>query len=198
MYEAKVRPQLPLVPSSSPTRLSDPCPARSQILKAEFWQKGVNKSGAVGPHYFVHYKGWKQTCVGFSSASSSSSRSAARRRGSSTLTRRLSLPRSQLGRVGPRGAPLQVQRGGHPQAEGAHRGATRARRRRARGAQGGRARGQAQGGTDGGRPRRQYGGSSGRGGEGNWEGHEARARGRGGASAPFSLSLSPSHSSPPR
>ncbi|BGP44867.1 Esa1p-associated factor [Rhodotorula kratochvilovae] len=33
----------------------------AKILKAEFWQKGVNKSGAVGPHYYVHYKGWKQT-----------------------------------------------------------------------------------------------------------------------------------------
>ncbi|GAA5911555.1 hypothetical protein JCM8208_006872 [Rhodotorula glutinis] len=33
----------------------------AKILKAEFWQKGVNKSDAVGPHYFVHYKGWKQT-----------------------------------------------------------------------------------------------------------------------------------------
>ncbi|EGU13267.1 Chromatin modification-related protein EAF3 [Rhodotorula toruloides ATCC 204091] len=33
----------------------------AKVLKAEFWQKGSNKSGAVGPHYFVHYKGWKQT-----------------------------------------------------------------------------------------------------------------------------------------
>lgn len=41
-------------------------PACPQILKAEFWEKGKNKSGQVGPHYFVHYKGWKQTCVVFS------------------------------------------------------------------------------------------------------------------------------------
>ncbi|BGO92873.1 Esa1p-associated factor [Rhodotorula toruloides] len=33
----------------------------AKVLKAEFWQKGSNKSGAVGPHYFVHYRGWKQT-----------------------------------------------------------------------------------------------------------------------------------------
>lgn len=41
------------------------CPrSTEQILKAEYWQKGSNKSGAEGPHYYVHYKGWKQTCVG--------------------------------------------------------------------------------------------------------------------------------------
>ncbi|GAA5832288.1 hypothetical protein JCM11251_004308 [Rhodosporidiobolus azoricus] len=33
----------------------------AKILKAEFWEKGKNKSGQIGPHYFVHYKGWKQT-----------------------------------------------------------------------------------------------------------------------------------------
>lgn len=38
-------------------------PLLSQVLKAEYWQKGSNKNGAEGAHYFVHYKGWKQTCV---------------------------------------------------------------------------------------------------------------------------------------
>ncbi|GAA5864517.1 hypothetical protein JCM3774_005152 [Rhodotorula dairenensis] len=33
----------------------------AKVLKAEYWQKGSNKNGAEGPHYFVHYKGWKQT-----------------------------------------------------------------------------------------------------------------------------------------
>ncbi|GJN91680.1 hypothetical protein Rhopal_004703-T1 [Rhodotorula paludigena] len=33
----------------------------AKILKAELWQKGSKTNGAVGPHYFVHYKGWKQT-----------------------------------------------------------------------------------------------------------------------------------------
>ncbi|GAA6036914.1 hypothetical protein JCM8097_006351 [Rhodosporidiobolus ruineniae] len=33
----------------------------AKILKAEFWEKGKNKSGQTGPHYFVHYKGWKVT-----------------------------------------------------------------------------------------------------------------------------------------
>ncbi|GAA5944577.1 hypothetical protein JCM10213_008073 [Rhodosporidiobolus nylandii] len=33
----------------------------AKILKAEFWEKGKSKSGQIGPHYFVHYKGWKQT-----------------------------------------------------------------------------------------------------------------------------------------
>lgn len=49
---------------------------RMQILKAEFWQKGVNKSGVVGPHYFVHYKGWKQTCVAGSSLAGVAARSS--------------------------------------------------------------------------------------------------------------------------
>ncbi|GAA5882125.1 hypothetical protein JCM1840_007232 [Sporobolomyces johnsonii] len=33
----------------------------AKVLKAEMWIKGSNKKDAVGPHYFVHYKGWKQT-----------------------------------------------------------------------------------------------------------------------------------------
>ncbi|GAA5918865.1 hypothetical protein JCM1841_002780 [Sporobolomyces salmonicolor] len=33
----------------------------AKVLKAEMWSKGSNKKDAVGPHYFVHYKGWKQT-----------------------------------------------------------------------------------------------------------------------------------------
>lgn len=30
-------------------------------MEAAWWTKDKNES--VGPHYFVHYKGWKQTCV---------------------------------------------------------------------------------------------------------------------------------------
>ncbi|GAA5922891.1 Eaf3p [Sporobolomyces koalae] len=33
----------------------------AKVLKAEMWTKAMNKNGAIGPHYFVHYKGWKQT-----------------------------------------------------------------------------------------------------------------------------------------
>ncbi|GAA6001761.1 hypothetical protein JCM10207_002303 [Rhodosporidiobolus poonsookiae] len=33
----------------------------AKILKAELWEPGKSKSGQVGPHYYVHYKGWKQT-----------------------------------------------------------------------------------------------------------------------------------------
>ncbi|WFD18719.1 Esa1p-associated factor [Malassezia caprae] len=44
IYQAKVR-------SSS----------HSQILLAENWKESDNQSGATGPHYFVHYQGWKKT-----------------------------------------------------------------------------------------------------------------------------------------
>jgi mortality factor 4-like protein 1 len=33
----------------------------AKILKAETWDETV--SGSVGQHFFVHYKGWKQTQV---------------------------------------------------------------------------------------------------------------------------------------
>ena len=29
----------------------------------EDWNENTTKLGTIGPHYFVHYKGWKQTCV---------------------------------------------------------------------------------------------------------------------------------------
>ncbi|KAF9242805.1 MRG-domain-containing protein [Melanogaster broomeanus] len=33
----------------------------AKILKADVWDESNTKSGVVGPHFFVHYKGWKQT-----------------------------------------------------------------------------------------------------------------------------------------
>lgn len=30
-------------------------------MAGQMWDKGTNPSGEVGPHYFIHYKGWKQT-----------------------------------------------------------------------------------------------------------------------------------------
>ncbi|TBU44924.1 MRG-domain-containing protein [Dichomitus squalens] len=33
----------------------------AKILKAETWDERNTQSGVVGPHYYVHYKGWKQT-----------------------------------------------------------------------------------------------------------------------------------------
>ena len=33
----------------------------AKILKAELWDDTNTKSGFAGYHYFVHYKGWKQT-----------------------------------------------------------------------------------------------------------------------------------------
>lgn len=35
----------------------------AKVTKAEFWTKEVTsgKPGQLGPHYFVHYKGWKQS-----------------------------------------------------------------------------------------------------------------------------------------
>ena len=35
----------------------------AKILKSEHWDETNTKNGEVGPHYFVHYKGWKQTYV---------------------------------------------------------------------------------------------------------------------------------------
>lgn len=54
MYEAKV------CCSLSPTQYAETV---KQILKAEMWTPEDNKSGASGPHYLVHYKGWKVTFV---------------------------------------------------------------------------------------------------------------------------------------
>ncbi|CAG8458860.1 16677_t:CDS:10, partial [Cetraspora pellucida] len=33
----------------------------AKILKAENWGPDDSESGEIGPHYFVHYKGWKKT-----------------------------------------------------------------------------------------------------------------------------------------
>ena len=35
----------------------------AKVLKAETWDETNSLSGSYGPHYFVHYKGWKQTSV---------------------------------------------------------------------------------------------------------------------------------------
>ncbi|KAI0086752.1 MRG-domain-containing protein [Irpex rosettiformis] len=33
----------------------------AKILKSEHWDESNTKNGELGPHFFVHYKGWKQT-----------------------------------------------------------------------------------------------------------------------------------------
>lgn len=33
----------------------------AKILRSAHWDDASTKTGAVGPHFFVHYKGWKQT-----------------------------------------------------------------------------------------------------------------------------------------
>lgn len=33
----------------------------AKILKTEHWDEQSTKTGVVGPHFYVHYKGWKQT-----------------------------------------------------------------------------------------------------------------------------------------
>lgn len=35
----------------------------AKILKAEMFDDTNTQTGFLGPHYFVHYKGWKATCV---------------------------------------------------------------------------------------------------------------------------------------
>ena len=33
----------------------------AKVLKAETWDERTTQTGVVGAHYYVHYKGWKQT-----------------------------------------------------------------------------------------------------------------------------------------
>ena len=35
----------------------------AKILKIDNWDETTTRSGSIGPHFFVHYKGWKQTQV---------------------------------------------------------------------------------------------------------------------------------------
>ena len=35
----------------------------AKILKIDNWDEATTRTGSVGPHFFVHYKGWKQTRV---------------------------------------------------------------------------------------------------------------------------------------
>lgn len=35
----------------------------AKVLKVENWDETTTKLDTLGPHFFVHYKGWKQTCV---------------------------------------------------------------------------------------------------------------------------------------
>jgi hypothetical protein len=35
----------------------------AKILKAEVWDELSTLTGITGPHFYVHYKGWKQTYV---------------------------------------------------------------------------------------------------------------------------------------
>lgn len=35
----------------------------AKVLKSEVWDESNTKTAVVGPHFFVHYKGWKQTYV---------------------------------------------------------------------------------------------------------------------------------------
>ena len=35
----------------------------AKVLKTDTWDESNTQTGIVGPHYYVHYKGWKQTFV---------------------------------------------------------------------------------------------------------------------------------------
>ena len=35
----------------------------AKVLKSEVWDETNTKLGTLGQHFFVHYKGWKQTLV---------------------------------------------------------------------------------------------------------------------------------------
>ncbi|GAA5870359.1 hypothetical protein JCM16303_001975 [Sporobolomyces ruberrimus] len=53
--------KLPYAENEKALCFHGPLMYEAKVLKAEMWTKATNKNGAVGPHYFVHYKGWKQT-----------------------------------------------------------------------------------------------------------------------------------------
>ncbi|GAA6013239.1 hypothetical protein JCM11491_006325 [Sporobolomyces phaffii] len=53
--------KLPYAENEKALCFHGPLMYEAKVLKAEMWTKAMNKNGAVGPHYFVHYKGWKQT-----------------------------------------------------------------------------------------------------------------------------------------
>jgi hypothetical protein len=48
---------LPSSPRLAPVNI----PSCLQILLAENWNESNTLLGTTGPHYFIHYKGWKQT-----------------------------------------------------------------------------------------------------------------------------------------
>lgn len=41
----------------------------AKVLKTMMVDEASTTTGVTGPHYFVHYKGWKQTCVSLLSPS---------------------------------------------------------------------------------------------------------------------------------
>ncbi|GAA5988582.1 hypothetical protein JCM5350_004463 [Sporobolomyces pararoseus] len=53
--------KLPYAENEKALCFHGPLMYEAKVLKAEMWTKAMNKNGAIGPHYFVHYKGWKQT-----------------------------------------------------------------------------------------------------------------------------------------
>ncbi|GAA5826716.1 hypothetical protein JCM5353_000091 [Sporobolomyces roseus] len=53
--------KLPYAENEKALCFHGPLMYEAKVLKAEMWTKLSNKNGAIGPHYFVHYKGWKQT-----------------------------------------------------------------------------------------------------------------------------------------
>jgi mortality factor 4-like protein 1 len=64
MYEAKVRPYFASLSPGGHVRRREPADERTgawnKVTEADFWDKD-HPSGEPGPHYKVHYKGWKQT-----------------------------------------------------------------------------------------------------------------------------------------
>ncbi|GAA5835364.1 hypothetical protein JCM3766R1_004767 [Sporobolomyces carnicolor] len=58
---ARTASKLPYAENEKALCFHGPLMYEAKVLKAEMWTKAMNKNGAIGPHYFVHYKGWKQT-----------------------------------------------------------------------------------------------------------------------------------------
>ena len=85
--------QLQYAPNERVLCYHGPLIYEAKVLKAEVWDESNTQSDQTGPHFFVHYKGWKQTCGYLSFICLS-------------LDYCLSV---QLGRMGPRHASAQAQ-----------------------------------------------------------------------------------------
>ena len=83
----------------------------AKVLKCEVWDETNTKLDTVGAHHFVHYKGWKQTCVSLLPTCRNALYTPSSRFMTFFKSFSLAFIFLQLGRMGPHGAPPEIQRG---------------------------------------------------------------------------------------